>query len=156
MKPYFHIQYFAPLLLILALPQSWAEDALPSAISGVKILSAAQVAGLPSNVKVIDTRPLHDYLAAHIPGSLHIAYKEQSEHRINYDAAPDNVPAFLLRLHKLVPDQRAPLVLYCNGGTCWKSYKAILAIKTDGYTNIAWLRGGMAEWISEKLPVDSR
>jgi rhodanese-related sulfurtransferase len=55
-------------------------------------------------------------------------------------------------LGKLPADKAAPLVMFCNAGECWKSYKASVVAVKAGYSKVHWFRGGMPEWNSKGLP----
>lgn len=154
------VKHFLCCLLVLTglLGQAAAnpEEALPTSLPGVSVLTAEEIVRAGNNAIIIDTRPLHDYLAARIPGSLHIPYKEHSPRRLDYDASLDNPQGFLKRLHKFVPHRETPVVFYCNGTACWKSFKSARAALKDGYTQVRWLRGGIVEWQKKNLPTDSQ
>jgi rhodanese-related sulfurtransferase len=130
-------------------------EPLPESLPGVPILTAQAVNQLLSTSRLIDVRPMHDHLSARVPNSLHIDYREHSFRSVNFDSTADGVQYFLSRLHKLIPDRSTHIVLYCNGLLCWKSYKAAIAAKGDGYAQVSWFRGGIAEWTKEGYPVIS-
>ena len=65
---------------------------------------------------------------------------------MSFDASKDDFD-----LAKLPKDKAAPLVFFCNGPECWKSYKASVTAKKAGYTKIYWMRGGFPEWSSKGL-----
>lgn len=46
-----------------------------------------------------------------------------------------------------------PLVFYCNGFKCIRSYRALLKADDCGYKRIFWFRGGYEEWREKGLPV---
>ena len=74
-------------------------------------------------------------------------YKEKSAKAPDFDASTDHV-----ELVKLPADKSAPLVFFCNGGECWKSYKASVLASKAGYTKSNWCRGGTPEWSAKGLP----
>ena len=93
-------------------------------------LTAGQVGMLlDGGAQVIDVRPVADYAAGHIPGSLAIPLR----------------PAFATWLGWLVPDPATPLVIIAGPGqdlaeAAWQALKI-------GYENLAGtLAGGMAAW----------
>lgn len=133
-------------IFILSAGVSAANDNVPPNLAGASIITAEQVRGLAGKARLIDTRVLHDYLAGHLPGAMHIHYKEHSARSAGFEPALDDVPAFVARLRKFVPERGTPLVFYCNGVSCWKSYKGARAALNDGYRQIYWFRGGMGEW----------
>ena len=51
-------------------------------------------------------------------------------------------------------DKNAPLIFACNGGECWKSYKASVWAANQGYRNVYWFRGGFPEWKAKDLPME--
>lgn len=146
------------LLLVtvtLTEPAQAQSPVVPTELTGVSIISASQMAALPLPIYVIDVRPQHDYFVEHIRGALHVPYRERSKRNIDFDPAHDDLPAFLHRLNKFAPLKERPIVFYCNGLTCWKSYKGAKAALEDGYRRVLWLRHGIGEWSSEKRPTES-
>ena len=123
-----------------------ANDEVPLTLENVGVVSADQVRGMTGKAQIVDTRILHDYLAGHLPSALHIQYKENSVTEIDFDPKQDDVPAFLSRLNKFVPDKLSAVIFYCNGLSCWKSYKGAHAAVKDGYRHVFWFRGGISEW----------
>lgn len=122
----------------------------PETLPGVKVVKADDVvAALKAGAVVIDTRVANEYAEEHIKGARSVPYKEKSAKSVNFDAAQDSFD-----LSKLPADKNALIVFYCNAGECWKSYKSSVAALRAGYKNIAWFRGGMPEWKSQKLPVE--
>ena len=144
----------ATLCLLLSALSAWGDE-LPSELPGIAVLSVAEVQQIikAGQGRLVDVRPLHDHLSARIPGSLHVTYRERSARATTYDPKADDVAGFLLRLHKFLPEQDALVVFYCNGLSCWKSYKAAIAAQKDGYTKISWFRAGIAGWESAGFPV---
>jgi hydroxyacylglutathione hydrolase len=100
-------------------------------------LTAGQVRALQDDgAQVIDVRPVADYAAGHIPGSLAIALRE----------------AFATWLGWLVPDPATPLIVVAGPGqdlgeVSWQALKI-------GYGTFAGiLDGGMAAWEAGGWPV---
>lgn len=134
---------FRPVLLAFgllvqpcALLGAQEHEQVPEKLSGVRLVLASDARALLGKASFIDTRILHDYLAGHLPGALHIPYKEVSARSPKFDPTKDRVSAFLERLGKFVPDKTAVLVFYCNGPSCWKSYKASKVALDAGYANV--------------------
>jgi len=99
-------------------------------------LTAGQVRALQDDgAQVIDVRPVADYAAGHIPGSLAIALR----------------PAFATWLGWLVPDPATPLIIVAGPGqdldeVIWQTLKI-------GYGNLAgMLDGGLAAWQAAGQP----
>lgn len=114
----------------------------PTTLPGAKIINAAETKALiAKGIPVFDVRVDEEYKTAHVPGAVSIPYKEGSAKEVGFDPADDQ-----FALNKLPKDKNAPLVMYCDGTICWKSYKsATLAIQA-GWKNIYWFRGGFPEW----------
>jgi rhodanese-related sulfurtransferase len=122
----------------------------PETLAGTTIVTAEEVEKLQqSGVPVIDTRVANEYAEEHIKGAKNVPYKEKSAKATNFDSTLDSFD-----LSKLPADKNAPMVLYCNAGECWKSYKSSVVALRAGYKKIYWFRGGMPEWKSKKLPVE--
>ncbi len=77
---------------------------------------------------VVDVRTPQEYAIAHIPGSLHIYEKD------------------LDKLMQLLPDQKAGLVIYCNGPYCHKAKRVAAQLLKKGYTNIKSYELGLPVW----------
>lgn len=74
-------------------------------------------------------------------------YKEKSAKDAGFDRAQDSFD-----LSKLPADKNAPVVFFCNSGTCCKSYKAAVVARDGGFKQVHWFRGGMPEWNTKRLP----
>jgi len=120
----------------------------PATLKGATLVTAAEVSKMLGNgVAVIDTRVAAEYAEKTIKGAKSVPYKEKSAKDVNFDASQDQFD-----LSKLPADKAAPIVFFCNSGTCWKSYKASVTAMKAGYTKISWFRGGLPEWVSAGLP----
>ncbi|TXT33496.1 MAG: rhodanese domain protein [Comamonadaceae bacterium] len=140
------------LVSVLALSMGLSATVLaadtPATLKGASLVSAAEVKTLlGKGVPVIDTRVAAEYAEKTILGAKSVPYKEKSAKDVNFDASQD---AF--DLSKLPTDKAAPVVFFCNAGSCWKSYKASVAAMKAGYTKVQWFRGGMPEWVTAGLP----
>lgn len=122
----------------------------PATLAGGSVVNAEQAkAAVDKGAPVFDVRTANEFAEGHIKGAKLVAYKEKSAKEASFDASKDEFD-----LSKLPADKSAPLVLYCNGLDCWKSYKAsVVAIKA-GYKKVLWLRGGFPEWKSKGYPVE--
>ena len=52
----------------------------------------------------------------------------------------------------LIPDQGAPIVLYCGGG--FRSALAAESLQKMGYTNVVSMDGGWREWTAKRYPTE--
>jgi rhodanese-related sulfurtransferase len=85
----------------------------------------------------------------HVKGAISVPYKEKSSKEVGFDMSKDD-----FRIAEVVKDKNAPLIFACNGGECWKSYKATVWAQKEGFRNIYWFRGGFPEWKAKKLPME--
>lgn len=123
----------------------------PDAVQGVTRVSAEAAADLArQNVVLVDTRSQKEFDSERIRGAVLASYVEKSLKEVNYDAAKDDFTAFA----NLKLDKARPVVFFCNGPECWKSYKASRAAVQAGYTKVYWFRGGMPEWREKRMPVE--
>lgn len=122
----------------------------PATLPGTTLVSADQVKQLlDKGVPVIDARVAAEYAEGHIKGAKNITYKEKSAKTVDFDASQDKFD-----LSQMPADKNAPVVLYCNAGDCWRSFKAATISMKAGYTKIHWFRGGFPEWKSKGYPVE--
>jgi rhodanese-related sulfurtransferase len=122
----------------------------PASLAGAALVTAEQAKKLvDSGVPIIDTRVANEYAEAHVKGAKSVPYKEKSAKDAKFDPKEDSFD-----LAKLPADKNAPLVLYCNAGECWKSYKASKVAIDAGYKKVNWLRGGFPEWKAKGYPVE--
>ena len=138
----------AALTLGIAAVVPAAATETPASLAGVKNVSADEVKRmLDAGVPVIDTRVAAEYAEKTIKGAKSVPYKEKSAKDPGFDASQDQFD-----VSKLPTDKAAPMVLFCNSGECWKSYKASVAAVKAGYTKVNWFRGGFPEWVAKGLP----
>jgi rhodanese-related sulfurtransferase/ABC-type phosphate/phosphonate transport system substrate-binding protein len=119
----------------------------PSALAGATVVGADEVARLlASGATPVDTRTAKEYENEHIPGAVHAPYMERSLKDRDFDAALDDYSA----ITKLPRDK--PLIFFCNGPECWKSYKASKIAVEKGFKQVYWYRKGMPEWREKSKP----
>jgi rhodanese-related sulfurtransferase len=147
MKPAF-LRFAAAGALCVGLIASAGASVTPEKLDGVKAVGADQVRDLQAKgVPVIDTRVAAEYAEKTIKGATSVPYREKSAKDVGFDRTQDSFD-----LSKLPADKNAPVVLFCNAGECWKSYKASIVARDAGYKQIHWFRGGMPEWAAKGLP----
>ncbi|ODU47796.1 MAG: rhodanese [Thiobacillus sp. SCN 63-374] len=124
----------------------------PTSLPGAKIISAAEARALiAKGTPVYDVRVKEEYETAHVPSAISVPYNEGSAKEVGFDPADDQ-----FALNRLPKDKNAPLMMYCDGTICWKSYKsAVMAIQA-GWKNVYWFRGGFPEWKEAGLAVESK
>lgn len=138
-------------LFVIALPALvWAAPQTPESIPGATVVTAEQAKSMvDKGALIVDTRVANEYVEQHIKGAVNVPYKEKSEKAVNYDPSLDSFDLSLLP-----PDKNTSMIMYCNAGECWKSYKATKSVVKAGYSNVYWLRGGIPEWKTKGFPVE--
>ena len=105
---------------------------------------------LKGGAVMVDVRKKIEFSEEHIKGAIHVPYKEKKKFSAKsetFDMSKDKFP------HEKLPSDKK-LVFYCNGPTCWKSFKAVvwtLKNRPELKQNLWWLRGGIPEWKQSKL-----
>jgi len=83
-------------------------------------------------VLFVDTRTREEYQAAHIPGAIHLEWREVLERR-------DGLP------------QDRPIILYCNSGA--SSAQAMMGLRLTGMENVRTLAGGFMRYLESQAAV---
>jgi len=124
----------------------------PRSLANAKVVDAKTVAALLQSKqgRYIDTRNDAEFNEGHVPSATLIPYVEKSSKDPDFDASVDQ-----FNVARLGPDKGALLIFGCNGPECWKSHKASIAAIKAGYTNVDWFRGGVPEWRSAGLPIET-
>lgn len=132
---------------LVAINPAWASET-PATLAGAKVIQADEAKKLlDAGVPFFDTRVAAEYAEKTIKGAKSLVYREKSAKSADFDAGQDQFD-----LAKLPADKAAPVVFFCNAGTCWRSYKASAVAVKAGYTQVHWFRGGMPEWTAKGLP----
>jgi rhodanese-related sulfurtransferase len=90
-------------------------------------------------IRFIDARVLKEYDAGHIPGAIPWPFNEFLEYLVKYH---DDIPF------------NAPVVVYCEGGTCDQSVSLAENLQIVGYADIYIYHGGFDEWKNMGMPVE--
>ncbi|HEX2543960.1 MAG TPA: rhodanese-like domain-containing protein [Ramlibacter sp.] len=142
------LQWICAVLLATSAAPALAAD-VPPTLAGVTVVTAEQARQMVDRgVPIIDTRVGNEYADAHIKGAKNLPYKEKSAKDVAFNPKDDQFD-----LAKLPQDKNAPVIFYCNGPECWKSFKASKVASDAGWKRVQWLRGGFPEWKSKGLPV---
>ena len=124
-------------------------DPSPGAFSDVSTGSAGAVSGMMGGdggerVIVIDVRPPSEFLKSRVPKAINMPVRYSPVMR---DHVIDDKTA-------LGTDKTARIVVYGNAND--PAAAAVVRQATaEGYTNVIWMRGGLAEWVSARLPTAS-
>jgi rhodanese-related sulfurtransferase len=147
MIPSLHKFVVAAALALGFVTGASASDTPPK-LDGTQTVGADQVKELHAKgVPMFDARVAAEFAEKTIKGAINVPYKEKSAKEPGFDRTKDHFD-----VSKLPADKSAPLVLFCNGPECWKSYKAAVVTRDAGYKHIYWFRGGMPEWSAKGLP----
>ena len=121
-----------------------------AAPAGVKLVDAKALQDLQAKgATIVDTRKASEYGEGTIKGAKSVPYDpEKSAKSADFDSAQDKFD-----MGKL-PDKNANIVVFCNAGSCWKSYKAAVVLAKNGYKNVFWYREGVPDWKARKLPME--
>jgi rhodanese-related sulfurtransferase len=137
--------------LVLAASASAAlASETPPTLVGATVVNAEQAKKLAEGgAALVDTRVANEFVEQHIKGAKSVPYKEKSGKDAKFDPREDSFD-----LAKLPADKAAPVIFYCNGPECWKSYKASKLAVDAGYKKVNWLRTGIPEWKAKGYPVE--
>jgi len=97
----------------------------------VPVIESQELFGLLNDVIIVDARSKYEYQTLRIKGALNIPVV--SKH-------------FVEDLRKLAITTKKPIVFYCNGRTCYKSYQAVAKGNKAGINNIIAYDAGVFEW----------
>ncbi len=132
MKSFVSTVLAAIMLLALPIAQA-AKDEFPGRkiYPDVPTISVAELARRLNSVTVVDARTKYEYDTIHIAGSENILVSKTS--------FEDEVRALRERTKK-------PIVFYCNGHTCMKSYKAARRAMSAGIKDVYAFDSGIFDW----------
>jgi rhodanese-related sulfurtransferase len=131
--------FFIALLMFSTFAAAEKVD-VPETLEGTTKVTAEEVIELVESMDalvVIDARKSSDREKGWIEGSVGLPNTET-----NGDS-----------LAKVLPLKTTPVLFYCNGVKCGRSYKSAKIAISEGYSKIYWFRGGMEEWEAKGLPV---
>jgi len=111
----------------------------PETVDGAVTVSLQQAKELYDQGEVfLDVRSPRLYAKGHILGTYHLDFK------YNFDEE---------KLASLAKKDQ-PLVIYCSGVKCSRSYRASEKAVEWGYKKVYYFRGGIAEWKKADYPVE--
>lgn len=127
-------------LLLVAAP-AWASDEMPgrSRYPTVKWVELAQLQAMRPNVIVVDTRSRYEFDTLHIKDAVNVVLGDKG---------------FVEAIKALRAESTHPIVFYCNGRTCMKSYQAALETQNNGVGNVFAYDAGIFDWV-KAYPDDS-
>jgi len=134
-----NLLFFLVLLMFSSLVAAEKKD-VPETLDGTTKVTAEEVIELiesTDDLVVIDARKTSDREKGWIEGSVGLP---------NTDTNADS-------LAKVLAAKTTPVMFYCNGVKCGRSYESAQIAIAEGYSKIYWFRGGMEEWEAKGLPV---
>ena len=120
---------------------AYAEKPLaPATLDGATIITAEEAVELittADEIAVIDSRRDEEFEKGHIESAVTLLDSKMNE----------------LNLASHVNSKETPVIFYCNGIRCLRSYNASVKALSWGYKKVYWFRGGWKEWMAKGLPV---
>lgn len=140
---------FAAVTSDIALAEDKPET--PLMLAGVRVIDVTEANRLrvAGQARFIDTRSPLNFGKARVPGAVAASYREKSEYRVDFDAAVDQFD-----MARLGPNKSQLIVIYSDGPTGWKSYKAATLAVRAGYRQVHYMRSGWAAWAAARLPIE--
>ena len=134
---------FLLITLVMTAPASHAGSTsyrAPEQVPGTRTVTAEEVkAFYDAGVVIVDVRNPRLYARRHIPGAHHLnlknAYNEESL--------------------AAIANKDEPLVIYCSGVKCSRSYRASEMAVSWGYKKVHYFRGGIVDWRNADYPLES-
>ncbi len=120
-------------LLLLASAPSWANEVFPlrKLYPRVQAMELEELYKRRSEVVIFDVRSSYEYETLHIKGARHLSLHDSG---------------FVAELQELRKSDQRPLVFYCNGHTCKKSYKATNKALKNHIHDVFVFDAGIFEW----------
>lgn len=135
------MKYLANLLIAVLLVVSFAANAAKTEYPhrpkypDVNIIDLSKLSSDYDKVQIIDVRSRYEFDTLHIKGAVNI---------------PLSHPGYATLVKKLAARSNKPLVFYCNGKTCSKSYKGTRQAARVGLKNIFAFDAGVFDWAKAK------
>jgi len=114
----------------------------PSTVPGVEIIDVAKAKDLiAKGIKYYDVRVPSDFAEGTIKGAVSIPYTNGSTNAPDFDASKDK-----WAVEKLPADKATPILIFGNGPSGWRHYKASVLAAKAGHKTVYWLRVGVDGW----------
>lgn len=138
------------ILGLVSAPAAFAAETPTTPPAGVTIVDAAKAKELQGKGAImVDSRKASEFGEGTIKGAISVPYDpEKSAKSADFNAAEDHFDMGKLK------DKNATYVVFCNSGTCFKSYKASAVMAKNGYKNVYWYRDGYPDWKAKGLPTE--
>lgn len=125
--------FLLPLLLLIQSTTLLADETFPhrSLYPRVATIELEDLYSKRNDVVIFDVRSSYEYDTLHIKGAQHLALDDRE---------------FVTALQLLRKTENRPLIFYCNGHTCKKSYKATQKAMRGNVDNVFAYDAGIFEW----------
>jgi rhodanese-related sulfurtransferase len=129
------------LLSFVSATGAMAADT-PSAVPGVEIVDVAKAKDLiAKGIKYYDVRVPSDFAEGTIKGAVSLPYTNTSSNTPDFDGGKD-----VWAVAKLPADKATPILIFGNGPSGWRHYKASVLAAKAGHKAVYWLRAGVDGW----------
>jgi rhodanese-related sulfurtransferase len=125
------IWLLASVLVAASASASKAEFPHREKFKDVSVMEMDELKQKFGTVTIVDVRSAYEFETLHIKGAVNI---------------PLSSVDFGRRVKDLAVKTRKQVVMYCNGGTCKKSYKAVKKAKDAGVTDTVAFDAGIYNW----------
>jgi rhodanese-related sulfurtransferase len=122
------------LISVLAMSGVWAKSAdFPhrEKYKDVQVIETEDLYNKLGSVNVVDVRSKYEYDTLHIKGAFNIRLGTVS---------------FARDVAELIKNTGKPVIFYCNGGSCKKSYKAVKEAEKSGVNGTTAYDAGIYHW----------
>ncbi|MGE0082028.1 MAG: rhodanese-like domain-containing protein [Thiohalomonadaceae bacterium] len=129
------LSIFLPLCFMFA-GAAWGNDEFEGRrlYPTVKWIGLEDLHARRDAVELVDVRSRYEYETLHVAGALNIPVGESG---------------FGEKVRALRAASDKPIVFYCNGRTCMKSYEAVLAAEKAGVSNVLAYDAGVFDWVKQ-------
>lgn len=123
----------ALVVCALVVTPVWADEEYPlrSRYPTVNHVTMAEVQAMRPNAIIVDTRTPYEYQTLHIKGAHNLVLGE---------------PGFIEAVKKLRAESPYPIVFYCNGHRCMRSYQSTLEAQNAGVSDVFAYDAGIYDW----------
>lgn len=127
---------FLLTLLLMSSTYSVANTGFPgrTEFPGVATIEKNELLNRFNDVIIVDTRSKYEFDTLRIKGAVNIPVANKS---------------FVKSIKQLSSQTLKPIVFYCNGRSCYKSYKAVKKATRAGIKNTLAYDAGMFEWAKD-------
>lgn len=134
--------YLVFVLFMFSFSTQAKDDEFPGRVKypSVPFISISDLQKIKDEVVVVDVRSSYEHQTLRIKGAINI---------------PVSSNKFISEMEKLRANNKGKkIIVYCNGKTCMKSYKAALKCKKEGIKDVISFDAGIMDW-AKTYPNDS-